>query len=502
VAQAPDDDCQALDTGPIPNPAQAACDAGEAVVDGGADAVKDVVTAPVTAAGDAVMKGVTTWVANGASWLVRQAGTLIDETTTPRISSPWFTRQYRAMGAIAAVFALPLLLVAVIQAVLTRNASVLARAVTVNLPAAFLLTAGAVAVVELMLVITDQASAQVAASVGNDAKAFFSDTGKALAAVTAASGGTNPVPLFAVFLGGLIAAVGAFFVWIELLLRSAAIYVAVLFLPLTFVAMIWPQTARWAKKLLELLFALIVAKFVIVSIMALAAAGLGQSRAEDAFQGVLAGAALMVLAAFSPFVLLRLIPLAEGAVESARFRSGTGAAALGPVASPSLVMRRVMDGNWGAGGGLRAAPAGGTGGAGAGGGASAGAGGAAAGGAGVAGAGATGAARVGAAVRGRAENLGGAGEINGKGAGEGPARPSGGPTAHRSAPEAQDAGSSSPGGRTPGGAAPTAGGTNTSAAPRDPGTDAAAGGASALSERAERPVDPGPRQPRPGGEHG
>lgn len=141
VAQAPDDDCQALDTGPIPNPAQAACDAGEALVDGGADAVKDVVTAPVTAAGDAVMKGVTAWVANGASWLVRQAGTLIDETTTPRISSPWFTRQYRAMGAIAAVFALPLLLLAVIQAVLTRNASVLVRAVTVNLPAAFLLTA-------------------------------------------------------------------------------------------------------------------------------------------------------------------------------------------------------------------------------------------------------------------------------------------------------------------------------------------------------------------------
>jgi hypothetical protein len=63
------------------------------------------------------------------------------------------------------------------------------------------------------------------------------------------------VPLFAVFLGGLIAAIGAFFVWIELVLRSAAVYLTVLFLPFTFVAMVWPTTARWCRRLVELLFA-------------------------------------------------------------------------------------------------------------------------------------------------------------------------------------------------------------------------------------------------------
>jgi hypothetical protein len=165
--------------------------------------------------------------------------------------------------------------------------------------------------------------------------------------------------LFAVFLGGLIAAVGAFFVWIELLIRSAAIYVAVLFLPFTFVAMIWPHTARWCRRLLELLFAIVFAKFVIVAIMALAAAGMGQSRSDDAFQGVLAGGALMLLAAFSPFVLLRLIPLAEAAAHNASSRSGVGSQTLGPIAGPAAVMRRAVDSNWGAmaGGGLRAAPA-------------------------------------------------------------------------------------------------------------------------------------------------
>lgn len=373
-AAASADICESLDTGPIPNPAQAACDvvkagvnAGKDVVQNGPlDAAKDIVTAPIKAAGDAVMKGVTDWVGKGASWLVGQAGHLIDTTTTPRITSPWFMRQYRAMGTLAVVFALPLLLLSVIQGVLRRDGGLIVRSVAVNLPLAFLLTGMAVAAAALLLAVTDAMSSQIASSVGNDAKEFFKDTAKALGALIVSTGG-DPVPLFAVFLGALIAALGAFFVWVELLLRSAAIYVAVLFLPLTFVGMIWPQTARWARRLAWLLVALVLAKFVIVAIMALAAAGLGHSRADDAFQGVLAGAALMLLAAFSPVALLRLVPLAESAVESVRHRGGVGAATLAPVASPGLVMRRVLDGNWSGGGGLRAAPASASAGSGAGG---------------------------------------------------------------------------------------------------------------------------------------
>ena len=360
------DPCDLAGPPGIPSPTKAACKVAKGVVTKGPDiisnpgkAATDIVTAPIKAAGDEVMQGITTWVGNGASWLVGQAGKLIDETTTPRIESPWFLQQYGAMAALAAVFALPLLLLSILQGVLRRDSSVIVRAAFVQLPLAFCMAAAAVTIVQLLLQVTDEMSAQVAASVGNDAKEFFKDTGKALGSVMAATGGTNPLPLFAVFLGALVAAAGAFFVWVELLIRSAAIYVAVLFLPFTFVAMIWPATARWCRRLIELLTAIILSKFVIVAIMALAAAGLGQSRSDDAFQGVLAGAALMLLAAFSPFALLKLIPLAEAAVHSAGSRSGAGSSTLSPVASPGAVMRRVMDANWGSGsaGGLRAAPA-------------------------------------------------------------------------------------------------------------------------------------------------
>lgn len=470
------DDCQVLDTGPIPNPAQAACDVGEEVIENGpAGAAQDAIAAPVKAAGDEVMKGITNWVGNGASWLIGQAGTLIDETTTPRIESPWFLRQYGTMGALAAVFALPLLLLAVMQALIRQDMGQLARSAFVHLPLAFALTAAAVTIVQLLLQLTDAMSAQVASSVGSDAKEFFKDTGKSLGTVLAATGG-NPVPLFAVFLGALVAAAGAFCVWLELLVRSAAIYVAVLFLPFTFVAMIWPQTARWCRRLIEVLGAVIAAKFVIVAIMALAAAGLGQSRGEDAFQGVLAGAALMMLAAFSPFVLLKLLPFAESAIASAGGARGALTRSMpgASVMSPAMVMRMAMDrNNGGGGGGLRAAPA------------FAGGAGASAGPVAAGAAGATAAQAVGGAARSRGEGIGRYGGIgSGPGAPDGQRYAGNGASGSARMAAKPESPSASPGESNPshgGGNRPAAGGTSPSSG----------------APRPEPPAAPAPQPPRP-----
>jgi hypothetical protein len=347
----------------IPNPLKTVCTVvtkAPTILSNPIGTIGGIVTAPLKAAGDAVMKGVTDWVADGAAWLVGEAGTLINETTTPTLSAPWFTGQYQTMAALAAIFALPLLFLSVIEGVMRRDGRIIVRAACVHLPAAFLLTAGAVVIVGLFIAMTDQMCAQVTASVSGDAKTFFGDVGKSLTTLAAQTGTGPAVPLFAVFLGGLIAAVGSFFVWIELLIRSAAIYVAVLFLPFSFVAMIWPQTAKWCRRLVELLFAIIFAKFVIVAIMALAAAGLLSAGTGQGLNGVLAGTALLFLASFSPMVLLRLIPMVEGAAHAHANRSGAGSQTLGPVAGPAATMRRVMDGNWGSGGGgggLRATPA-------------------------------------------------------------------------------------------------------------------------------------------------
>ena len=117
--------------------------------------------------------------------------------------------------------------------------------------------------------------------------------------------------------------------WCELLIRSAAVYVIVLMLPLFFAALVWPARRVWAVRAVELLVALILAKFAIVAVLG---AGRRRDRAHPDPEHHLdaAGATLVLLAAFSPWALLRLLPLHElaaGAAGGLRATPGTAAGA-------------------------------------------------------------------------------------------------------------------------------------------------------------------------------
>ena len=112
----------------------------------------------------------------------------------------------------------------------------------------------------------------------------------------------------------------AFVLWMELLIRAAAVYVAVLFLPLALATLVWPAVSHWCRRLVETLAALILSKFVIVATLSLAAGAVSSGTAGTGahgagFSAVLAGGALLVMATFVPFAILRMIPAVEaGAV--------------------------------------------------------------------------------------------------------------------------------------------------------------------------------------------
>ena len=79
--------------------------------------------------------------------------------------------------------------------------------------------------------------------------------------------------------------------WIELLIREAAVYVIVLMLPLFFAAMVWPARRVWAVRAVEMLVALILSKFAIVAVLSLGGAALGHVRRRR-HTAMLAGAML------------------------------------------------------------------------------------------------------------------------------------------------------------------------------------------------------------------
>jgi hypothetical protein len=148
----------------------------------------------------------------------------------------------------------------------------------------------------------------VGSTAGSDASTIFGHVARAIAVLSDL--GKPDVGGFLGLALALLVALGALVIWIELLLRASAIYVAVFFLPVALAGLVWPATARWSRRLVELLAALILSKFVIVAVLSL---GLAMVAKGDGIDVALSGGALLLLAAFAPFVVLRLAPIVEAA---------------------------------------------------------------------------------------------------------------------------------------------------------------------------------------------
>jgi len=200
------------------------------------------------------------------------------------------------------------------------------RSFLVHLPLAMLLTGVAIELVRMALEVTDKLSQQVMAAGGVDTSHLLVPVADFLGA----GGLANPgIPGFVVFMGALAVAVSAMTLWLELVVRAAAISAAALFLPLTLAALVWPAVSHWCRRLAETIAALVLSKFVVAAVLSLAtgaiAGGLGTAGANGGgFAAVVTGIAMLLIAVLCPFTLLRLVPAVEaGAIahlESVRHR--------------------------------------------------------------------------------------------------------------------------------------------------------------------------------------
>jgi hypothetical protein len=269
-----------------------------------APAVKNV----VSTISDTVMSGMTDFVVNGAVWFVTRIGDAVNSSTSVDVASGWFGSRYRAMAGVAAAFTLLFLLLSCAATLLHRDPMRLGRSVAM-VAAAGLGTFAATTIVQLLVVASDQISALVASNIAGDLHRTLTGAAHGLTDLTIATGGNGAPPLFAALIAGFISAIAALVIWIELLLREVAIYATLLFFPLALAGLVWSASAHWARRLAEMLAALIFAKFVTVAILSLAAGGLASG--SEGYAGVLGGAALLVVAAFAPWMLMRLISALE-----------------------------------------------------------------------------------------------------------------------------------------------------------------------------------------------
>jgi hypothetical protein len=291
---------------------------------------------------NAVFNAAGQWVAAGAVWLLTQVSRAMSATTSVDLTSGWFSSHVSVMASLSAAVVLPMVLCATIQALYRQSASMLAKAFLVQLPLALLLTGVAVELVQMAMAVTDALSADVLASAGVDAGHILSPMVVPLAAVATKA---PLVPTYVVFFAGVLVSIAALLLWLELVVRAAAVSVAVLFLPLALAALVWPAISHWCRRLAETLAALVLSKLVIAAVLSLAAGalaggiGVGATGGDGGgFAAVITGVALLVIATMSPYTLLRLIPAVEaGAV--AHLESGRSQL----MAAPGKARNEVLD---------------------------------------------------------------------------------------------------------------------------------------------------------------
>ena len=269
---------------------------------------------------DQVATGIARWVLGAIAELIDGVLNFLKTTARPDVTDAWFSgtgSPYASVRNVSAVLLIGFLLAGIIQGLMAGDIVGMFRRVGVDAPVAVLGMIATTVVVDLLLDLTDAMSTAVLGGADGQAVKFLEGFGIGAHLLT---GGFSTVVI------GLVAVIAAVMVWIELMVRASLMYLLVALSPLAFAASVWPAAKGVLRRLVEVMLAVIVSKFVISVALAVGVAALGGAGdaagstpgvGEWAAQGLgslVVGTSILCLAAFSPFMVLKLIPVAEGAL--------------------------------------------------------------------------------------------------------------------------------------------------------------------------------------------
>ena len=291
----------------------------------GSGIVKDVLSGASGWAWDSVTGGIASWVLGAVAYFVDGVINFLKTSARPDVTAGWFAgagSPFATVRNMAAVLLAGFVLLGLLQGLLHGDPAAMVRRMAADLPLAVLGMVATVVVVDKLVELTDALSTAVLSNADSQALRFLSRLG-----VTTSLGNAG----FAAVVVGLVAVAAAFLLWVELMVRSALIYLLVAVSPLAFAAMVWPAARGVLRRTVQLLAAVVLSKLAVAIALAVGVAALGGAdqtggsvpgastlgagHALAAGMGtLLVGTTLLCLAAFAPFLVLQLIPLAEGAL--------------------------------------------------------------------------------------------------------------------------------------------------------------------------------------------
>ncbi|MFC3352084.1 hypothetical protein ACFOOM_32600 [Streptomyces echinoruber] len=238
-------------------------------------------------------------------WFLRKMLALVDDTTRIDLTGSGFLKQYALVFAASSLITTALWFVAVAKRAVRGVPVVEAVGEAIG----FLLlqyvvnalTPGAIA---LLLKATDEVTAVFEPYATRNLQPFLETLLKVMAADPSEGVGQLLVV-------NLVMLCGALLVWIEMLIRSAAIYVGVALGPVVNAGLVDRDLWGKSKKWFAALFAIALSKPVLLALLGLGAAILSDStgRLSDAVSKTLVGALILLIAVFASGTLYRWVPV-------------------------------------------------------------------------------------------------------------------------------------------------------------------------------------------------
>ena len=342
-------------------------------VDGVIGGIDDLIGSAAEAAGEAILELVVAFVfglvADAAAAVTEAIIAAMTSTTAVDLDGGFFpelTPLRQTVMGMSIALVLAFFLASIVRALAAGEPGAIIRAALVDVPAAIMTMLLSVTIAWILLRIVDEASLGVTGDVG----AAMGGLSASLVAVDLL---TTSGLLGLIF--GLLFIIGAMLVWLQLLVRSALIYVLIVMAPLGFATRAHPGTRQIARRTIEMGVALILSKFAVAVAFGVGSTAISSSNGVPegdgvALSGMMAGVAVMLMAAFMPWVILKAIPFVESAtsaagVERAPMRSAVAAASMAAAAGVGISKLAGSGGGGAAGGsvsggGSPAGPSGGS----------------------------------------------------------------------------------------------------------------------------------------------
>jgi len=276
------------------------------------DRIAGLVDTVRDAALDKVLDGLVGWVTDAFSMLIAQILDLVRDTATPNVlDTIGHDRQlWNLTVGFAALMLLGFVLAATLQGLLAGSVLSTVRRLATTLPGAVLAMVALPTVTQSGLAFTDEAVKGLLQSDAKNLESIFAG----LTTSSAIAGGG-----FITFVLGVIGVGAAIVVWLELYARAALIHVVVAVSPIAFACLVWPALRITARKLIYCLVSLVFCKLLIAIVIRVGASvatsvDLSGEGVHQSIGRFITGMFILVLAAFAPYGLMRMLPFAEGAI--------------------------------------------------------------------------------------------------------------------------------------------------------------------------------------------